>query len=102
LPGRFREFNQIQPPNRIVECRTTASNGLEVVRLKALDLESSDGHFQASSWHQGPLRESTRLTLHQDDGIVVGRGLDHEHLFRAAILWIVSPRANLGEVLACR
>ena len=34
----------------------------------------------------GPVLESTRLDPHWRDSIVGMRGLDHEHLFRAAIL----------------
>src|SRR6202023_668172 len=41
---------------------------------KALDLESSDGHFYVSSGHQGPVLESTRLNLHWGDGIGGGGG----------------------------
>src|SRR5947209_343104 len=45
--GRFREFNQIQPPHRIFECRYDSLEWPERCHAKALDLESFDGHFHA-------------------------------------------------------
>src|ERR1700730_1525419 len=63
LLGRFREFNQIQPPNRIFECGHDSLEWPGRCHAKTLDLESSDGHFHASSWHQGPILQSTRLNL---------------------------------------
>ena len=47
--------------------------------------------FDVSSWHQGPILESTRLNLHWERWHLGRRGRNHEHLFRAATLWIVSP-----------
>src|ERR1700720_2963495 len=69
LLGRLREFNQIKPPNRIFQCGHNSLEWHGSCHAKTLDLESSDGHFYGSFWHQGPVLESTRLNPHWGDGI---------------------------------
>src|SRR6266568_2978629 len=74
LLGRFCEFNQIQPPNRIFQCGHDSLEWHGRCHAKTLDLESSDGHFHTSSLHRGPALESTRLNLHWGDAIVGDTG----------------------------
>src|ERR1700731_1195114 len=49
LLGRFCEFNQIQPPNRIFQCGHNSLEWHGSCHAKTLDLESSSGHFHPSS-----------------------------------------------------
>src|SRR4051794_508903 len=91
LLRRFCEFNQIQPNNCIFQCGHDSVEWHGSCHAKTLDLESSGRHSHPSSSNQGPVLESTGQNLGWDNGIVGRRGLDHEHLFRAAIPLIVPP-----------
>src|SRR4051812_22170463 len=50
LFGRFREFNQVHSPKRLFQCGHDSVEWPGRCHTKALDFESSYGHFHASSW----------------------------------------------------